>query len=93
MIYKILWSNHAFIRLHQRGIVKQDVENIIKNPIDRIVQSDNKIKIYGIIPNPENELLKYLVVVYIELINDSTVKVLTVMVKDKGGLKRDGFKL
>ena len=93
MIDKILWSNHAFIRLHQRGILKEDVENIIKNPIQIIRQPDNKLKCFGIIPNPENELIKYLVVVYIEYMTKDTVKVLTVMLKDKGGLKYDGFSL
>ena len=88
----ILVLDHAKIRILERGILEEDVQKIINNPIQTVYDDyEENYKSYGIIEDKYKENRKRYVIIVHNDLNSDPVKIITGMVTSKGGLKRFGF--
>jgi len=79
-------TNHAKERASARGIDKSDIERVINHPTETIQDAYNgNFKSFGEIVTES----RYLIIVHTEF--NKYVKVITVLMTDKGGIKADGF--
>ena len=79
---------HAEQRSIERGIQKKVIEEILNGPVEEIYDLyEENHKCYGKEPAKDD---RYIKIIYTKL-NNNTLKVITVMITDKGGLKASGF--
>lgn len=84
--------DHAKIRILERGILQEDVQTIINNPIQTVYDDyEENCKSYGIIEDKYNKNNKKYIIIVHNSLNSDPVKIITGMVTSKGGLKRFGF--
>lgn len=83
-------TTHAYGRSFDRGINRKQIESVLKNPIETVYDKERKnYKSFGMPTNPLIKEQPYLLIVHSKF--NSSVKVITVMWKGKGGLKEHGF--
>jgi hypothetical protein len=90
-LYRIIkMTAHARARALERGIDVIDIERIINSPAETVYSrfEENYIS-YGLVVNPYTREERNLLIIHTIL--DKYVKIITVMWKDKGGLKSYGF--
>lgn len=86
--FKIEYTAHAEQRSIERGVRKEDIEQILNNPLDEIYDDyEENYKCYGKEPRKDN---RYIKIIYSKL-NNNTLKVITVMITDIGDLRASGF--
>ena len=82
-------TDHAKLRILERGILEDEIQRIIDNPIHTVYDKyEENYKSYGIVDNKYNK--KYIIIVHNSL-NSNPVRIITGMITSKGGLKRYGF--
>ena len=82
---------HARTRALERGIDEIDIERIINFPAETIYSKyeENYVS-YGLVVNQYTRETRYLLIVHTIL--NKSVKIITVMWKDRVGLRNYGFK-
>jgi hypothetical protein len=87
---RVIITKHAYTRIFERGIDKKQVEMIMNNPTETIYDRERRnYKSFGLLSNPPTKEQPYLMVVHSKF--NTSVKIMTVMWKDKGGLRKHGF--
>jgi hypothetical protein len=90
-MYRIIkMTGHARTRALERGIDEIDIEKVIDFPAETVYSSyeENYIS-YGLVVNQYTKEERYLLIIHTIL--NKYVKIITVMWKDRGGLKGYGF--
>lgn len=86
--FRIEYTAHAEQRSIERGIRKEDIEQILNGPLDEIYDGyEENYKGYGKEPRKDD---RYIKIIYSKL-NNNTLKVINVMITDIGDLRASGF--
>ncbi len=89
--HRIKLTKHAIERYAQRDITKEQIKQVINNPIETIHDNVRKnYKSFALIEKPPFIGQPYLLVIHDGKFN-TVVTVITVMWTDKGGLRANGF--
>ncbi len=88
---KVILSPHAMRRCAERGIAKEDIEKVCRNPIQTVFDSDRKnFKSVGKIEDKYYPADTYLVVIHTKEV-DRVIHIISAMYTSQGGLPRFGF--
>lgn len=88
---KIILTAHAQKRCLERGVNQDDIENVIRNPIQTIYDDDRKnYKSVGKIGDKYRQEETYLVVIHTKEV-DRVIKIISVMFTNQRGLVYYGF--
>ncbi|CUR52196.1 protein of unknown function [Nitrosotalea devaniterrae] len=87
---RIILTNHCKARAVERYVTTQDISKIISNPVQTIYDEERQnYKSFGKAEKPPYPEQPYLVAIHNKI--NTSVRVITVMWTDKGGLKIIGF--
>ena len=87
---RIILTKHCKSRAFERYVTTQEISKVINNPIQTIYDDERQnYKSYSKSENPSYKDQPYLVVIHNKI--NTSVKIITVMWTDKGGLKIIGF--
>ncbi|MDC8451619.1 MAG: DUF4258 domain-containing protein [Candidatus Nitrosotalea sp.] len=87
---RIILTKHCKDRAFERYVTTREISKVINNPVQTISDDERQnYKSYGKSENPPYKDQPYLVAIHDKI--NTSVKVITVMWTDKGGLKIIGF--
>jgi hypothetical protein len=89
---RFIFSNHAHDRCIERGIQRKDVLSVLRAPLQTIYDDNTeRYMSFGIATDAYTKKSQHLLIIHTNLVEKSSVTIITVMWTHKSGLRQHGF--